>query len=355
MKTEAASNDPPQEVPWLAGGRIPALDGLRAVAVLLVLLSHVQLTKGFPHLGLTRFVDRVGTVGVDVFFVLSGFLITSLLCREVERSQRISLRAFYLRRALRILPAYLTFLLFIGVLSMFGRAQVSRGDWFAAATYTMNFRAQPAWEVGHFWSLSIEEHFYLLWPPLFAFLPRRTAIISLSGVLLVEPFVRAFLLFWSPARAMEVELWTFTRLDPIAAGCLLALLSRSPAGFEWLNKAARFWPVAAALLGTALVGSLESGKFDVDLAPSLIALSLALLVWAAVKHAPRWLETPVFIAIGLGSYSLYLWQEVFLNPHRGEWWTQFPQNLILVVLFAVFSYHIVERPFLRLKARRASG
>lgn len=355
MKAGALSSETAQAAPWLAGGRIPALDGLRAVAVLLVLVSHVQLTNGFPRLGLTRFVDRVGTVGVDVFFVLSGFLITSLLCRELERSQRISLRAFYVRRALRILPAYLTFLVFVGLLSMSGRAQVSRGDWLAAATYTMNFRDQPAWEVGHIWSLSIEEHFYLLWPPLFAFLPRRTAVVGLSSVLLVEPFLRAAVLLWSPARAIQVELWTFTRLDPIAAGCLLALLSRTPAGFAFLNRTTRFWPVALGTLGLALVGSLESGKFDVDLAPSMIALSLALLVWAAVQRAPRLLETPTFIAIGLGSYSLYLWQEVFLNPHRGEWWAAFPQNLVLVVLFAVFSYRVIERPFLRLKQRQAHG
>lgn len=356
METEERSTDLPRDppdAPWLDHGRIPALDGLRAVAVLVVLVSHVQLTRGFPAVGFTRVIDRVGTVGVDVFFVLSGFLITSLLCREVERTHHVSLRAFYARRALRILPAYVSFLVFVGALSMSGRADIARRDWLAAATYTVNFRAHPAWELGHIWSLSIEEHFYLLWPPLFALLPRRAAIVALTGVLFAEPILRAGLLFWSPALASDMELWTFTRLDPIAAGCLLALLSRSHAGFEWLNRMARYWPVAAGLLALALAGSLVSGKFDVDVAPSLIALSLALLVWAAVKAAPRWLEAPALITIGIGSYSLYLWQEVFLNPRRAEWWTRFPQNLLFVVLFAVISYRVIERPFLRMKARKA--
>lgn len=355
MKVVDEPADLPEGAPWLEGGRIPALDGLRAVAVLMVLFAHVQLTRGFPLKGFAQAVDRVGTIGVDVFFVLSGFLITSLLCRERDRSHRISLRAFYLRRVLRIVPAYLCFLLFVAVLAVTGHAEISRDDWVAAGTYTMNFRAHPAWEVGHIWSLSIEEHFYLLWPPLFAFLPRRAAIVGLSAVLLLEPLLRFAIILWSPAHAMETELWTFTRLDPIAAGCLLALLGRSASGFRSLDAASRLWPLAAALLVVALVGSLVSGKFDVGVAPSLISITLALLVWTAIRHEPRWLEAPVLIAIGIGSYSLYLWQEVFLNPRRADWWNQFPQNLLLVAVCAAISYRVVERPFIRLKQRRATS
>jgi peptidoglycan/LPS O-acetylase OafA/YrhL len=341
--------------PWLTSGRIPALDGLRAVAVLLVLFSHATLTRGFPSLGLASAFDRLGSAGVDVFFVLSGFLITSLLCRERERSRAISLRAFYLRRALRLLPAYLCFLVFVALLAVAGKADVTRGDWVAAGTYTMNFRAHPAWELGHIWSLSIEEHFYLLWPPVLALLPPRRAVGALAAVLLLEPLARIAVLVWSPSRVSESELWTFTRLDPLAAGCLLALLSRSPSGVRPLDAAARAWPAVLALLVAAMTGSMISGKFDVGVGPSLIAVTLALLVWAAIHHAPRWLQSPTMIAIGLGSYSLYLWQEVFLNPRRFEWWNRFPQNLLLAALFAVISYRVIERPFLRVKERRTAG
>jgi peptidoglycan/LPS O-acetylase OafA/YrhL len=341
--------------PWLAPGRIPALDGLRAVAVLLVLFSHATLTKGFPSLGWASAIDRLGSAGVDVFFVLSGFLITSLLCRERDRSRTISLPAFYVRRVLRLLPAYLCFLGFVAILAATGKADIARGDWIAAGTYTMNFRAHPAWELGHIWSLSIEEHFYLLWPPMLALLPRRGAIGGLSAVLLLEPLVRLAVLVWSPSHASESELWTFTRLDPLAAGCLLALVSRTASGVRSLGAAARAWPAVLALLVAAMIGSMISGKFDVGVGPSLIAVTLALLVWAAIHHEPRWLQSPAMIAIGLGSYSLYLWQEVFLNPRRFEWWNQFPQNLLLAALFAVLSYRVIERPFLRVKARRASA
>lgn len=342
----------PPSPAWLGSGRIPALDGLRALAVGLVLFSHANATHGFPAHDFGRAAARLGTMGVDVFFVLSGFLITSLLCRERARTQRISLRAFYLRRVLRIVPAYVCFVLFVATLAAFARANIATWDWIAAGTYTMNFRAQPAWELGHIWSLSIEEHFYLLWPPLFAYLPPRWAGRGVLGVLLMEPVVRWAILLVSPAHAAVTELWTFTRLDSIAAGCLLALLSRSAAGFRVLDHVARYWPVALAALVFGLAGSVLSGKFDVGIGPTVIAVALAVLVWAAVRREPRALEARLLVAIGVGSYSLYLWQEIFLNPRRTEWWSSFPQNLLLTAACATISYRCIERPFIQLKSRR---
>jgi peptidoglycan/LPS O-acetylase OafA/YrhL len=338
---------------WIGGGRIPALDGLRALAVGLVIFSHAYVTHGFPGHGhpFHRATSRLGTVGVDIFFVLSGFLITTLLCREHARADRISLRAFYLRRVLRIVPAYVCFLLFVAILAAFSRAEIATADWIAAGTYTMNFRARPAWELGHMWSLSIEEHFYVLWPPLLALLPRRFATLSSMAVLLFEPALRSTLLLLFPAAASASELWTFTRLDSIAAGCLLALLSRTPAGFRGLDKAAHHWPLALAALILAMVAGELSAKLEVGIAPTVIALAIAVLVWAAVRHEPRYLETRLAVAVGVGSYSLYLWQELFLNPRRADWWNVFPQNLGLTALCAAVSYRFVERPFIRMKSR----
>src|SRR4051812_48377140 len=114
----------PSTPPWLSAGRIPALDGLRAIAVLLVVFAHLHRTAGFPALpGVTRW-GSVGAVGVDVFFVLSGFLITTLLCRERDREGRVSLGGFYHRRLVRIVPAYVTLLLFVAALQAAGAASV---------------------------------------------------------------------------------------------------------------------------------------------------------------------------------------------------------------------------------------
>src|SRR6185295_707232 len=137
-----------------ATGRIPTLDGIRAVAFAFVLCAH---TLGTGILPMTSRVHVFGDIGVRTFFVLSGFLITTLLLRERARFGAISLRGFYLRRALRIFPAFYTFLAVVIVLRAAGLATASDRDLVFAGTYTMNFHADRAWHVGHLWSLSVEE------------------------------------------------------------------------------------------------------------------------------------------------------------------------------------------------------
>jgi peptidoglycan/LPS O-acetylase OafA/YrhL len=340
---------------WISKGRIPAIDGLRAVAIAFVILAHVIRTHGFYGGRWTRYVTAANaTLGVDLFFVLSGLLITTLLFRERDRSGGISLRAFYVRRVLRIFPAYMAYLGAIVGLQFAGIANVPRADWIAAATYTMNFREGPAWEVGHAWSLSIEEHFYLVWPWPFSRLARSGALHALFGALAVCVASRFVILFMFPRAMGMIDLWTFTRLDAIVMGCMLAVLARDDVGRRHLDRAARLWPLALVGIVIARVGANLSGKFDGFIAPPLTASSLAVLVWSAVRAAPRFLESKAMVTIGIGSYSLYLWQELFLNPNADHWWTRFPQNLALAALGAAFSYHVVEKPFLRLKERFAA-
>ncbi len=342
-------NPSPAPPPWLYAGRIPSLDGLRACAVGAVVLAHAHQTHGFPNIWALRVLGQCGHVGVDLFFVLSGFLITLLLGREYDRTESVALAHFYLRRVLRIIPAYIAYLATVAVLQFAGVAEVPAVDWLAAGTYTMNFRHRPAWEVGHTWSLSIEEHFYLLWPPLFALLRARRLAWLLVILLVAEPLVRIAILIFAPHESAMTDLWTFTRLDCIAAGCLLAVLGRSSRLQCQLDRVGKFWPAALLTLAAALTCSFLSGSFEVAVAPSMIALNLALIVWATARRAPRWLNGWVIAAVGVGSYSLYLWQQLFLNPRREAWWTTFPQNVLLAALCALASYWLVERPFLRLK------
>ena len=339
---------------WLDKGRIPSLDGLRAIAVSLVVFDHLlesQVSHAHPVI---REVAKIASeVGVDMFFVLSGFLITTMLCREQARTKSVSLIAFYKRRALRIFPAFVAYLLFVSLLGPLARVDVPRGDWIAAITYTMNFREAPTWEVGHLWSLSIEEHFYLLWPPLLAFLDRRWAVRLLAALLLLEPLARVVILETAPARSSIVELWTPIRTDGIIAGCLLALVCRAPRGVEWLDKAARAWPLALLALIGSLAAGVVSATIDVGATPTIVAFSLATLLWTALRREPRWLTYRWLVVIGVGSYSIYLWQQAFLNP-RHAWWTSPPLAIGLVILFAAFSYRVVERPFVRIKDRKAT-
>ena len=342
---------------WLDAGRIPSLDGLRAVAVALVLLAHAHQTRGFPDLAWLHAVGASGPVGADVFFVLSGFLVTTLLLREEGRSGRLDLRAFYRRRALRIVPAYACLLLCVLILDLLGAADVRRRDWLAALTYTTNFLYRPAWDLGHAWSLSIEEHFYLLWPPAVAALSARSRPFALAACLGFCPGVRWAVLLFAPAWSPMAELWTFSRIDTIAAGCLLAVLARDPAWRPRLDRWAGWWGVALAVLVASLAASRLSAKWSVGVAGSVNAACLALLVWAAASRPPRWLNLRSLSAVGVGSYSLYLWQQLFLKPGGTDWANAFPQNLALASLAAWASYALVESPFLRWKdgpARRTT-
>jgi peptidoglycan/LPS O-acetylase OafA/YrhL len=337
------------------------LDGLRAIAVALVVLAHACQTHGFPGGATVRGICVHGGIGVEVFFVISGFLITTLMLRERQRTGSVSIRGFYGRRALRILPAYLAFLAVVLTLVLAGRIALARRDWIAAGTYTMNFLSAPTWEVGHFWSLSIEEHFYLMWPLVVVLggvaVARRTAIGIIVGCFAVRWVV---LLACPSAYASMAEVWTFTRLDTIAFGCLLALVVAEPADCAVLDRlASRTVFIAAAASG--LVASITlasfSTKLSVGFAYTVNAALITFLLWAAVKRSGsavgRLLNHPLVAAVGVGSYSLYLWQQFFLNPHRDAAFTRFPQNVIFAIIAAAASYLLIERPFLRMKGRFA--
>ena len=148
---------------------IPGISGLRALSIIMVLMSH----WGYFHPKGIFFIINNGAFGVNVFFVISGFLITTLLMKEEVDSGKISLRNFYIRRTLRIFPAFYFLLLFYFVLQLFHVITISVPSWITSLTYTKYFPIKNGNDnyTFHFWSLSIEEHFYLIWPFLFSYLP----------------------------------------------------------------------------------------------------------------------------------------------------------------------------------------
>lgn len=347
---------------WIERGRIPGLDGLRAIAVIMVMMAHACQTTGFPQLDILTAIARHGGLGVEIFFVISGFLITNLLLREIRRTQRVDLQAFYVRRSLRIFPAYLCLLGTVFVVSQLGFATISWRDWLAATTYTLNFVHRPAWEVGHAWSLSIEEHFYLLWPLLLLLLGTvRSGRIAI-GCLVFCFSARWIVLFAFPQWSQMAELWTFTRLDTIAAGCLLALMAGNEAWRDRLNSLCAFRgavPVYLALLILAVGLCDLSGKLSVGVGYSVNAVLIALLLWSILLRSDsrlgQFLEQDWLVAIGIRSYSIYLWQQLFLHPYRHDLLSSFPQNIVLAFGAACLSYNLIELPALKLKSRFAAA
>ena len=143
--------------------RIPSLDGLRTISIAMVFFGHLYGTAGYPKNAVTEYLAQYAHVGVQVFFVISGFLITSLLKRERERTGRINFGNFYLRRTLRIFPAAFFYITVVAIVAHPGYLAF-------AYTYMMCYAGQGRpWLLGHLWSLSVEEQFYLLWPLAVAF------------------------------------------------------------------------------------------------------------------------------------------------------------------------------------------
>lgn len=210
------STSTPKKTP----GHLPSLDGIRAVSILLVLLGHVGGTQGLPRLDLG--VGDYAHLGVVVFFVISGFLITSLLLSEHETHGRISLKLFYARRSLRIFPASYAYVATLVVLTLLGIIHVpARHIWYAV-TYMVNYLPDASWQVGHLWSLSVEEQFYLFWPGLFVVFRPKEALKIAVAVVLLGPVARIaawFLLKGTPY--YDLSLFP-TVADSLATGCVLA-------------------------------------------------------------------------------------------------------------------------------------
>src|SRR5262245_853543 len=202
--------------------RIPSLDGLRAISIGLVLIAHLAGTRNFPLSAATGNFWGFGEFGVRVFFVISGFLITGLLMQELARDGSIHLGRFYVRRTLRIFPPYYTLLLALGVASFSGLLTLAPHDLAHGATYTSNYYLDRSWFLGHTWSLSVEEQFYLLWPAVLLLTGLRRGFFVAAAVVALSPVIRVaeWELFRSAGGGVGMRFETVA--DSIATGCLFA-------------------------------------------------------------------------------------------------------------------------------------
>jgi peptidoglycan/LPS O-acetylase OafA/YrhL len=338
---------------WRLGHR-PALDVLRGVAVLMVIVGHM----GVPYL------PPPSGNGVVIFFVLSGFLITSLLLEERQRTGRYSLPAFYARRARRLLPAMLVCVACaVGVdLAVFG----SVPDWnLVAGTlgYVANFVMMsggwfPHTSLGHTWSLAIEEQFYILWPLLLGGLvllrlrPARLVLAASLGAIIAW---KALLFYGMGAGRDRLYFGTDVRFEPLLLGCLLAFLMHQTR----VRAVSRNWEVYGWLLLVVACASTWSGRPGMQLAwvPTIVAASAGLLVYAAANDGARWMDWGPLAYLGKRSYALYLFQGPVFTVLRDQPWVPRPVYWIAVVpvllVLAELSWRFVERPVL-VRGRRSA-
>lgn len=316
--------------------RIPSLDGLRAVSITLVILSHLVMWR---HVS-ADLAGSYGTLGVHVFFVLSGYLITNLLLREYERSSTVSLRDFYIRRAFRIFPAAFVFLAV--VIALYWRQM----RWYhvaAALAYVANMDLSRPWMFGHLWSLSIEEQFYLLWPFAVKKWYRHRSIILLC-VFLGAPLFRTALYAFKVRNGVAGSLPVYA--DQLAIGCLLAIFAPR------LPKISRHLALGMLLVLIFVPwfpGSSPARTLcKLFLLGPILHVSIAGLVLHVIQVPYRALNWSPVAWLGKISYSLYLWQEVFCsNPTL-----KLGYALVLPALAcACLSYYLVEQPMLRLREK----
>ena len=335
-------------------GRIPSLDGLRAVSILLVLLAHLRGTRGFPASLSGPLPFELGALGVRVFFVISGFLITSLLIGERTKTGAISLPRFYLRRTLRIFPPYYVYVVVVIALEWAGRLSLHPGDIVHSLTYTVNYHRDRAWWLGHAWSLSVEEQFYLLWPAVFLLGGTVRALRTIVVFLAAAPVWRLVLAWLVPTARLSIGETFFTTADAIAAGCLLALarprLHASALYVSMLRSK------AVALLPVAILLANASGRWarlywlaGMTLESLLVMVLIDRATTDAESAVGRLLNARPLVVFGTWSYSTYLWQQMFLNRNGESVINAFPLNLGLAIAAAACSYYVIEQPSLRFR------
>ena len=351
------------------GSYIPTLDGWRAVAILGVMIHHdaAQLFGPggkLPWPWLQSLAD-LGQYGVQIFFGLSGLLICSRLLAERQEMGGISLRGFYARRFFRIMPPYWAYLAALSIIAAFKVLAISGWEFAGCLLFFRNYlpdaaRGRDSAYTFHFWSLSVEEHFYLMWPCLLLILTRigRPA----SGAFALGMAVTA----WRAINAREGGGMltvlghpvgnfprTDTRLDGLLFGCWIAALLADPG---WRARLARWIsPAAWSLIAILWLCAVYFARWA-PISPLWIALLIPIVIAGTILHPGmpigRLLEFAPIRWIGRLSYSLYLWQQLFLlrRPDRSPLGPlqDLPMNWLLAFACAIASHYLIERPAIRL-------
>ena len=315
--------------------RIHCLDGWRGIAILLVLVAHYKAAFQGDH-GL-----NLGGHGVQIFFVLSGYLITTQLVQH----DRVRLKPFYIRRAFRILPPALFYLLTLVMLTAFTPFRVCGSDVWACLLLFRNYVAETVTNTctGHFWSLSLEEQFYLFWPAILLLLGRKKSLFAAAGLAVSIAIFRSE--YWSYYAVGLRALYTEVRADGLLIGCALALTLQHNRFREWVQRTGMwlFWPALAVFLADAL-----NFPEYIPLHESIaIAVMLGVTSLRPETLIGRALEWDFLKATGIFSYSIYIWQGLFLRPNWGGLWP------VLLVSAVLISYFVVEQPARKLGRRLA--
>ena len=335
------------------------LDGLRAIAAFGVVVAHFFEDKLYAY-PILKSISLQGQTGVSWFFVLSGFVITRILLQSVKEDNYF--KNFYGRRTLRIFPLYyfalLCYLFLPYLLRIESRAPDINSHWYYYV-YLQNFARTFNWELSgpsHFWSLAIEEHFYFFWPALvyFTITNSKRLLLMISVALVVAALILRYVMLKDN---YEINVFTFTRLDQLALGCILAILENK----GYLNrKAGRVFLVITAIgvVAVALCGKLNYFYLNLLKHNAYGLLFMGLTGYCIVEQANtlinRVLTSGLLQYLGKISYGIYVWHRLIMKLNSYYFKpvglvVDFLLVFLLTVLVATLSFYLIERPFLKLK------
>jgi peptidoglycan/LPS O-acetylase OafA/YrhL len=340
--------------PGLLKGYIPSLDGFRAISIILVIFSHLAFNHQFAFL--RKF--ELGNFGVHVFFVISGLLITTLLIKEKVSKGSVSLRNFYIRRFLRILPVAYLFLFVLFVFNLVFNLNLAAEHFLRPLFFVENFGDHIHYELsGHFWSLSVEEQFYLMFPFLIS-RNLKAFVLTGFGLILLTPIISfSYYHYFNHSTLFFILYHCFCQgMTSILIGSLSAIfLIKYPGKFSF-----NFKPIELVQL-ILLAGSVffYVVKLPAEAGLILMAVCIDLLIISTIMNRTgmlyKFLNLKFIAFIGVLSYSLYIWQNLFAfdQPWRNAFsdGASIPLNMLFLCIISWLSYNYYEKYFLRLKDR----
>nr|WP_294943218.1 acyltransferase [uncultured Mucilaginibacter sp.] len=338
----------------LAQKTFPSLNGLRGISILMVVGYHIIQLYNIPVYGNPGF---MGPLGVDIFFVISGFLITTLCVKEKVKYGSISLKAFYMRRVLRIVPVAYLYIITLIILNQFYNLNIFPVTFLASFLFIMNLSisrlTQASWYLGHYWSLSVEEQFYLFFPVLLNKSWKLFIAILLFTIFAV-PVIYYFQINWGFLNygVCTAAIRYFIKFQGIAIGCLYSvMLFKGYFNFHRLKLPITLLSIFA-MFYLRYSQALNPTVITTNL---IISLFVGFIVVNNLHQSKNWifslLNTKVLSFIGILSYSIYIWQELFLANDPNLPLSHLPMNLILLVVVPLLSYFYFEKFFLKFKKR----
>lgn len=363
QKTKSFFNiiDDIKEVPAVLKQKyLPSLDGLRALSIIMVVGSHVLIGKNIHNTFLNSIFN--GALGVGIFFTISGFIITTLLMKEQIDTNSISLKNFYIRRFLRIIPLAYLFLIVLIVLNQIFRMGINFSGFLLAFLFLKNFvgsETDPA--TTHYWSLSVEEQYYLIFPYFFKKNRKYYLVFGFALIFLIIPavvWIHFHVAWLSNNLIFSFVFMLMYKLPLILIGSIFSILFfKYNHLFKKYSNSLLSLGILVAIITInsdfAILTKVKGFLFTNAITGMLIACLIGINVFENKSIVFKVLNNNAVILIGKLSYSIYIWQQIFTFSipwaNTNNLFGSLTFNLVVLFIVSYLSYNYYERPFLKLK------